>query len=209
MWGCVYGKKPFYLKTRLCLALGGDGAGLSFSHKWRGRTFGDGVIAVLAFGILVCVFWGGVLCFFCKTRMCPVLIVIVVDFHKKPRPEPFVKYQFGQHAFLPCWHRQKGNCAGPRACSAPAGWCSTYHDLGFFSAGNGRAAVNQRKLWAVQNACKWSTCRLLQLFAAQLWIELCLSFTRWRNRMVWLMMSCRTAGSVQSATMQGKLEKWV
>lgn len=146
---------------------------------------------------------------FCKTRMCPVLIGIVIDFHKKPRPEPFVKYQFGQHAFLPCWHRQKGNCAGPRACSAPAGWCSTYHDLGFFSAGNGKAAVDQRKLWAVQNACKWSTCRLLRLFAARLWIELCLSFTRWRNRMVWLMMSCRTAGSVQSATMQGKLEKWV
>lgn len=60
--------------------------------------------------------------------MCPVLIGIVIDLHKKPRPEPFVKYQFGQRAFLPLTSpelivRDRG-----------LGWISTCGDLGFFSA---------------------------------------------------------------------------
>lgn len=148
----MYGEKnPSLLKDQTVPHSGGgthmDETGLSFSSKWCGRTFGDGVITVLGFGGFGLGCWGVFCCFgFCKSRMCPVLIGIVTDLHKKSRPEPFVKYQFGQHAFLPCWHHQKGNCAGPRACSAPAGRCSTCGELGFFSAAIGRAAVDQRKL---------------------------------------------------------------
>lgn len=45
---------------------------------------------------------GFIVLVFCKSRTYPVLIGIVVDLHKKARPEPFVKHQFGQHAFLRC-----------------------------------------------------------------------------------------------------------
>lgn len=78
----MYGKNPFLLREQAVPHFkGGNG----FSDEGCGRTFGDGMITVGTAG-------GFFPYYFCKSRMCPVVIGIVPGLHTMPRPKAFIRY---------------------------------------------------------------------------------------------------------------------